>query len=671
MLNSNTLIQNRYLIMQRIGQGGMGAVYEAVDQRLGSTVALKQMTITGQQAQQGFEREARILARLRHPALPKVFDYFSDPAGQFLVMEFIPGKNMMDLLDERTHPFPLADVLEWAEQLLKALDYLHREQIIHRDIKPANIKLTADGDVVLLDFGVAKHMSSGSMHAFTPQYAPLEQIHQQGTDLRSDLYSLAATLYHLLTHSPPEGSTTRLLDISRQRPDPLRPPHLLNPQVPPAVSAVLMQALELDQDDRPAQASVMRQRLKEAQKQIHAPTVEPDPALQTIPAFPIGKTRRLSPVGPAPEVEPAVQPPPPPVSTPTGKKKGRHIGMPMLSLLGVVAVVLMLGGLSVKDTLFGTAPTPVARVTPQPVTSASETPLPVRTPVPTNRPTRTPVSTSLPIDIAALPISPTGKIAFQSDRDGNYEIYLMDADGNNGRNLTNNPATDSEPAWSPDGMFIAFSSDRDGNMEIYTMRSDGSEPRNLTLNPAADGDPSWSPDGQWIAFTCERESNFDICVMRADGSELRNLTNDVALDLEPAWSPDGESIAFRSNREGNYEIYVMDADGNDPLNLTQNAAADGEPAWSPDGQWIAWSSDREGNYNIYRMDGSGENPRPLTNSTTDDSKPTWSPDGRFVGFTSRLDSNREISVMDADGQNPRNLTNHPADDLSPAWSPAR
>ncbi|UCC72704.1 MAG: PD40 domain-containing protein [Gemmatimonadota bacterium] len=192
-----------------------------------------------------------------------------------------------------------------------------------------------------------------------------------------------------------------------------------------------------------------------------------------------------------------------------------------------------------------------------------------------------------------LPWPEGPKIAFVSDRDDNYEIYVMDAGGSNRVRLTNDRAWDADPAWSPDGKQIAFQSDRHGRWDIYVMAADGSNQMRLTSDPAWDGDPAWSPDGMMISFASDRDGNAEIYVMGADGSNPVNLTNDPAGDLDPTWSPDGTKIAFVSNCDPWWgcDIYVMGADGSKRVNLTNDPYSYFEPAWSPDpGLPIGWLS---------------------------------------------------------------------------------
>src|ERR687893_1798544 len=235
MIAPNTLLQNRYLVRNQIGEGGMGAVYVATDERFGSRVALKETFFTDPNLRRAFEREARLLNRLRHHALPRVSDHFTEEEGQFLVMEYIEGDDLSEMLKKRGAAFPLPDVLAWADQLLDALDYLHTQEpsVIHRDIKPQNLKLlpgNRTNQVVLLDFGLAKGTplqtrvtATGSLFGYSFNYAPIEQMQGAGTDPRSDLYSLGATLYHLLTGAPPPDALTRATAVLNSEPDPLRP----------------------------------------------------------------------------------------------------------------------------------------------------------------------------------------------------------------------------------------------------------------------------------------------------------------------------------------------------------------------------------------------------------------------------------------------------------------
>ena len=286
------------------------------------------------------------------------------------------------------------------------------------------------------------------------------------------------------------------------------------------------------------------------------------------------------------------------------------------------------------------------------------------------------------------------QITFVSQRDGNPEIYVMDADGGNQRRLTNNPAKDWDPSWSPDGKQIAFVSDRDEHphfvpgwfsFEIYVMDADGDNQRRLTNNPADDRGPAWSPDGTRIVFMSMRDGHiidfaptYEIYVMDADGGNPQNLTNNPSDDRYPSWSPDGKRIVFVSERPGHFrgdigittEIYVMDADGGNQQRLSENRQTDWFPSWSPDGERIVYAADRKGdfeNFDIYVMDVDGGNQQKLTNNRGDDSAPSWSPDSSRIAFYSRRDGNAEIYVMDVDGGNPQNLTNNPHADASPAW----
>ncbi|MDQ2747137.1 MAG: protein kinase [Acidobacteriota bacterium] len=278
----NTLIQNRYLIVHLIGKGGMGEVYLAVDQRLGSAIALKR-TFFSDDVLLGnaFEREARTLARLRHPVLPKVSDHFTDEGTQYLVMEHISGEDMSKRLEAADKPFPLSWVLFWADQLLDALTYLHTHEppIIHRDIKPQNLKLTDENHIVLLDFGLSKNSAgetrattTGSIVGYTPHYAPMEQIRGTGTDARSDIYSLSATLYQIMTGTIPPDALTRADSLINGMPDPVPPISELNKEISKGISDVIIKGMSISQEQRYKTAREMQKALRDAYSQMQNAT---------------------------------------------------------------------------------------------------------------------------------------------------------------------------------------------------------------------------------------------------------------------------------------------------------------------------------------------------------------------------------------------------------------
>lgn len=270
---------------------------------------------------------------------------------------------------------------------------------------------------------------------------------------------------------------------------------------------------------------------------------------------------------------------------------------------------------------------------------------------------------------AVVAVASSSRLVFASDRDGNSEIYVMNADGSAQTRLTNSPGADASPSWSPDGQRIVFMSYRDGNPEIYVMNTDGSAPTRLTNSPGSDDSPSWSPDGRQIAFTSHRDGNDDIYVMNADGSAPTRLTNDPGSDRSPNWSPDGLRIAFTSGRGGSDEIYVMNADGSAQTRLTSDPGGGWSPTWSPDGRQLAFVSARAGNVEIYAMGADGSAPVRLTNNAAWDDQPSWSPDGQRIAFVSYRDLNAEIYLMAPDGSAPTRLTSNSAGESGPRWSP--
>ena len=276
-LKSGDVLRGRYRIRERIGKGGMGNIYLADDLRLeGRQCALKEVehdrTVPVKllkEARQQFLHEATVLARLDHPNLPKVSDFFSIGPRDYLVMDYIPGKDLRTLMldAKQNNTFLIEDnVLGWANQLAEALTYLHGQDppLVHRDVKPSNLKITPNGLLKLVDFGLVKALVPDEMTITVIQgrgtalYTPLEQYGGDGlhTDIRSDIYAFGCTLYHLLTNNPPVDARQRFL-----HPDSLPSPRKLNPAISPRTERAILWAMELHPDDRPGSAEELRQTL--------------------------------------------------------------------------------------------------------------------------------------------------------------------------------------------------------------------------------------------------------------------------------------------------------------------------------------------------------------------------------------------------------------------------
>ena len=274
------------------------------------------------------------------------------------------------------------------------------------------------------------------------------------------------------------------------------------------------------------------------------------------------------------------------------------------------------------------------------------------------------------------------RIVFASNRDGDWDIYSMDVNGDNLVQITNHPASDEDPACSPDGRRIVFRSERGVTPDLYMMDSNGDNTVRLTHDNFGEGTPSWTPDGTMFAFASFRflVGNVEIYAMDADGNNVINLTNHKWHEVSPTWSPDGSKMAFSSYRTGAFNdphhIFIMNADGSERRNLTGDTQLrdNGSPTWSPVGRKIAFHSYRHfvparSRYDIFVITADGNELEQLTDGPGSSTSPVFSPDGTKIAYVSGRRGNSNIFLMDTDGRNTVNLTKTPPgiDNRFPSW----
>ncbi len=579
-LQIGTFLKDRYQITEVIAKGGMGAVYRARDESLGIDMAIKENFFTSAEHARQFRREATLLAGLRHPNLPRVTDHFIiEGEGQYLVMDFIPGSDIRQLIAQQER-LPELQVLDVGIAVCSALEYLHSRNpaIIHRDIKPGNVKITPGGQILLVDFGLAKLDQSGQAttvgaQGLTPGYAPPEQ-YGQGTEPRSDIYALGATLYAALTGKIPEDAMNRATGAR-----PLVPIRAFNPNVSEHTAAVIERAMQIDPNARFQNAQEFAAALKSARSSL-----VPVSSAASIP----------QPYGAVP------QQPLPTTAPSSGRRRSPALFIGAgVAALGLLAVILF----------FLVSPSPKG----QPAASLAPT-LPASSPVAakvTDTPAVTPTDQPTEQPTAALPAGYSrgeGQIAFASDRNGLPQIYLLDTRSGDISLLISNVDGACQPAWSPDGTRLAFISPCQGKAEIY---------KNTSIYIATfSGDSLTNP-------------------------VVRLVETVPGGDFNPAWSADGQKLAFTSLREGQKIvpfIYFRDLTANTTSRMPASARYDRHPSLAPDGNLYAVEAQNaNGVYfiNVRNPKEKAENPNAgerYLNNVSPSLMPDISPDGQYVYF---------------------------------------
>ena len=662
-LEKDTFLRNRYRILEILGEGGMGSVYKAQDDNLGVTVAVKENLFTTDEYSRQFQVEAQILATLRHPNLTRVTDHFEQDNIQYIVMDYIDGEDLRDRM-ERVGILSEEEVIKIGVSLCDALTYLHNLEptILHRDIKPGNVRISPNGQVFLVDFGLAKIVQGNEMtvtgaRAMTPGYSPPEQYGTARTDERSDIYSLGASLYSALTTALPEDGLARAMNQSG-----LTPIRKHNPDVSRKLANVIEKSLAVQPDDRFQDAqefrralvscrSITRRRLTPEELMVAPPPEAPEPRTPASEPEPEDDPDEVpvwvSDLGDRPETGknpesngrtsdsgsgPGTPLQPLPIRERSGSKprkrdSGRRRGRSRWTGIGWALLFLLIGGgigsfFAFPE--FSAQALALFRPATATATPAAGSPEPTATAAPSETPAPTATVPLAGVDPATQSPSPTLTPTAAPP--------------------TRTPTTGPTPLGG--GPQIAFASDRSGSTQIWLMAGNGGSLVQLTDIDGGACQPDWSPDGTRLVFISpcgleqEEYPGAALYIIHADGTGLTPVIGSRNGDYDPDWSPDGSQILFTSLRTGAPEVYILNLDSGEVTPLAIDGIKNFHPAWNADGTKIAFITARPGPFQVWTMSPDGSDQVRFSRSgDLKDTSPSWSPDGQFIVFVQRVTPN--------------------------------
>jgi len=693
ILENETILHKRYQIRENLGQGGMGSVYHAIDQNLGVDVAVKENLFTTEEYARQFRLEAVILANIRHPNLPRVSDHFVIAGeGQYLVMDFIEGEDLRQRM-ERAGILPEDEVILIGAAICDALSYLHARKppILHRDIKPGNIKISPDGHIFLVDFGLAKihqgnQATTTGARAMTPGYSPPEQYGTARTDTRTDIYSLGATLYAALTGVIPEDGLARAMDNAE-----LTPLRKRNAEVSRHLAVAIEKAMEVDPGDRFQTADDLKVALLNSksmtQQLLGTYTVAPPPSAtekKSDPKSPNALTHSLR-----PEEYAFVSPRKKQIER---SRRSRRI---LFSALLAVLVLGILGGAfffpnsarrmfpflaAPEETATQVEPVHVTEIVPidAPITEEAVTPVVPSTVEPT-LPAAPPQGNPTPFGADYL------QVAYASTRTGVAQIYLTGLLSDDATAITNMPGGACQPSWSPDGTRLVFISpcaikkDTYQGSDLYIVNVDGSGLLQIPTSPGGgDFEPAWSPNGKTIAFTSMRDGYMQIYSYSVDDGKVSRLvttpTNKPAR--QPSWSPDGKKIIYAYQRVATYELWQMSSLGSNEKQIfvSGDVLSNQYPIWSPDGGYILFSQRSEADFifpSLFSIKVGGDNLALKINmGVLSVEDVDYSPGGNWIAYESGGDRGYHVLYSTPSGANQARITEDVTfDDFDPAWRP--
>jgi serine/threonine protein kinase/Tol biopolymer transport system component len=691
-LEKGFLLKDRYRIENVLGQGGMGAVYRAIDENLDMDVAVKENSFFSEDYARQFQREAKILASLRHPNLPRVFDYFViDQVGQYLVMDYIEGYDLRQWMTREGNITEI-EALYIGISICDALTYLHSQDlpITHRDIKPGNIKITPQGEIVLVDFGLVKQLSDREVtttaaRAMTPGYSPPEQYGPAPTDHRSDIYSLGATLYSALAGYLPEDSLARITGKEE-----LTPLGAYNEQISKKTFKAIEKALALRFEDRWQSARDFQDALTQARRSIPIENWASDHLNIT----PLSRKALQESGSDMATQGNAFQRSVAWVRHWVKTARPAWLIFAISLILFVITLTASVVYPRIRQNFINPRSTATIRPTETVFTIPSSTKqaiTPSATVIATLAPAISPTTVSVGSDEMTPTATPigggAGVIAFVSERNGNPQLWLLNVMDGDLTPLTDLADGACQPDWSPDGTQIVFTSPcsfkrtRYTGSSLYVIDVDTGAINPLPVSLEGDFDPAWSPDGQWIAYTSLINNRMQIMKINVGDFSIVRLSDGAYEEYDPGWSPDGKRLVFTRNSPVG-QIWIIDSDGQDPIRFSFSGPVDNtNPEWYPQEEIILFSQSLGAGspstqvFGMRLTDIGKDEEYPVIPANSQGYTPLLdnvdvSPDGVWLAFDYWFfDRLSDIYIMTFPGANLTQLTDDPAMDYCPAWRP--
>ncbi|MCK4782245.1 MAG: PD40 domain-containing protein, partial [Desulfobacteraceae bacterium] len=691
-LTTGSTFAGRYQIIEELGEGGMGKVYKALDKEINAKVALKLIkpeVAADEKAIKRFRNELKLARDISHKNVCRMYDLNQEEGTYYITMEYVSGEDLKSFIRRARQLTPGTTVFI-AKQICGGLTEAHKLGVIHRDLKPSNIMIDKEGNVRIMDFGIArsleaKGITGAGVMIGTPEYMSPEQAEGEEVDQRSDIYSLGVILYELVTGQRPFEGNTPLSIAMKHKGETPDEPQKLNPQIPGDLNQLILECLAKDKEDRYQSCSELYSELTKIEKVIPTP-VSISPKKES-KAAKIGEIKwRKGTTSPA-RVRAKIP------------KPWLIIGFTILTVAALLIIFLL------------QKPKPSSlQVTGRVISLTTSPGL-------EDKPTW----------------SPDGKhIAYMSDENGNFDIYVMNVDTGQALNLTeDHTGDDTSPEWSPDGNRIAYYSDRGGG-GIYHLSNIGGAPIlviNIATRPGKRFkiNMSWSPDGSNLVYT----NGMLLSIISVKGGipeeiQLPPITRSRAWLFGPAWSPYGRRIAFTEPHDFKKlksTIWTLTPDGSNPIKITDGNSFSDNPVWSRDGRRLFFISDMGGGSNDIwwvpveasgKPSGSAKCLMPGVNVSSIALSPDgtrlvfskvvrrsniWSipivdnhtftleeaeqvtfenhsiisldlsPDGKWIAFSSDRKGNADIWIMNKKTKELRQVTTSEASDISPDWSP--